>query len=295
MECDAGDDLIDGGAGADTMMGGMRRDAFLIGTAEEGAGDIADGGLGGDDFDTLDISGVGWFEIVGQTVDVDGNSTSGTVNFLDVAGAITGAIKFRKIGKIIPCFTPDAVIATPKGERRVQSLQIGDRVISRHNGLQEIRWIGRRDLKGSELLQAPHLKPVLIRAGGSVRGLPEQNLLVRFHQRALINNEKTVLYLKDREVLAAAKHLVDLTGVDAVDTASISYIRFMFDQHEAVPSNGAWTESFQPGAQTLDGMGVVQRDEIYGLFPELRKLEGIDAYQSARRSLTKHEARLPTR
>ena len=288
-------DLIDGGAGADTMLGGMGRDTFLIGSAEEGAGDIADGGSGGDDFDTLDISGVGRFEIVGQTVDADGNSTSGTVNFLDAGGAITGSMKFREIEKIIPCFTPGAVIATPKGERLVENLQIGDRVITRDNGLQEIRWIGRRDLEGAELLQAPHLKPVLIRAGSLGRGLPEQDLLVSPNHRVLINNEKTALYFEDREVLAAAKHLTDLEGVDAVDTASISYIHFMFDQHEVVLSNGAWTESFQPGAQTLDGMGIEQRDEIYGLFPELRELEGIDAYQSARRSLKKHEARLLTR
>ncbi len=288
-------DLIDGGAGADTMLGGMGRDTFIIGSAEEGAGDIADGGSGGDDFDTLDISGVGRFEIVDQTVDPDGNSTSGTVNFLDAGGAITGSMKFREIEEIIPCFTPGTVIATPKGERLVEHLQIGDRVITRDNGLQEIRWIGRRDLEGAELLQAPHLKPVLIRAGSLGRGLPERDLLVSPNHRVLMNNEKTALYFEDREVLAAAKHLTDLEGVDAVDTASVSYIHFMFDQHEVVLSNGAWTESFQPGEQTLDSMGGEQRDEIYALFPELRELEGINAYQSARRSLKKHEARLLTK
>jgi hypothetical protein len=66
----------------------------------------------------------------------------------------------------------------------------------------------------------------------------------------------------------------------------------MFDQHEVVLSNGAWTESFQPGEQVLDGMGTEQRDEIFELFPELREAEGLSAYQAARRSLKKHEARL---
>lgn len=292
---DDGDDTLNGGEGADFMLGEADRDTFIIGSAAEGNGDVAAGGAGGDDFDTLDLSGVGKFEIVGQTVDRDGNSTSGTVNFLDGAGTITGSMTFREIERIIPCFAPGTVIATPKGERAVEDLRAGDRVITRDNGLQEIRWIGRRDLAGAELLQAPHLKPVLIRAGALGRGLPERDLLVSPNHRVLLNNEKTALYFEDREVLASAKHLTDLEGVDAVDTGAISYIHFMFDQHEVVLSNGSWTESFQPGEQTLDGMGAEQRNEIYSLFPELRDIDGVKAYQSARRSLKKHEARLLTR
>ncbi|WP_138933904.1 Hint domain-containing protein [Roseovarius arcticus] len=295
IEGGADNDTIIGGAGADTMRGDAGRDTFIIGTAADGNGDIADGGSRGDDFDTLDLTGVGRFEIVGQTVDADGNSTSGTVNFLDGAGATTGSLTFKEIESIIPCFTLGTVIATPKGERAVENLQVGDRVITRDNGLQEIRWIGRRDLAGAELLQAPQLKPVLIRAGALGRGLPERDLLVSPNHRVLMNNEKTALYFEDREVLASAKHLTDLEGVDAVDTGAISYIHFMFDQHEVVLSNGCWTESFQPGQQTLDSMGTAQRDEIYSLFPELRDLEGVEAYQSARRSLKKHETRLLTR
>ncbi|MEB8389197.1 Hint domain-containing protein [Rhodobacteraceae bacterium KMM 6894] len=296
IEGRADDDTINGGAGADDMSGDTGRDTFIIGSAEEGVGDNADGGSGGDDFDTLDLTGVGDFEIVDETDDPDGNSTSGTVNFLDApGGAVTGSMTFQEIEKIIPCFTPGTVIATPKGERLVEDLQVGDRVITRDNGLQEIRWLGRRDLAGTELLQAPHLKPVLIRAGSLGRGLPERDLLVSPNHRVLINNEKSALYFEDREVLASAKHLTGLEGVDAVDTGAISYIHFMFDQHEVVLSNGSWTESFQPGEQTLDGMGVEQRDEIYHLFPELRDIAGIEAYQAARRSLKKHEAKLLTK
>ncbi|SEK31605.1 Ca2+-binding protein, RTX toxin-related [Roseovarius nanhaiticus] len=296
IEGRADDDVIIGGAGADDMSGNTGRDTFIIGSAADGNGDNADGGSGGDDFDTLDLTGVGPFEIVGQTVDPDGNSTSGTINFLDApGGAVTGSMTFQEIEQIIPCFTPGTVIATPKGERLVEELQVGDRIITRDNGLQEIRWLGRRDLAGAELLQAPQLKPVLIRAGSLGRGLPERDLLVSPNHRVLINNDKSALYFEDREVLASAKHLTDLEGVDAVDTSAISYIHFMFDQHEVVLSNGSWTESFQPGEQTLGDMGAEQRDEIYALFPELREMEGINAYQAARRSLKKHEARLLTK
>jgi hypothetical protein len=69
----------------------------------------------------------------------------------------------------------------------------------------------------------------------------------------------------------------------------------MFDRHEVVLADGAWTESFQPGDQTLGGMGAEQRDEIYTLFPELQKPAGIDSYAAARKVLKGHEARLITR
>ena len=78
-------------------------------------------------------------------------------------------------------------------------------------------------------------------------------------------------------------------------TLGVSYIHFMFDQHEVVLSNGAWTESFQPGDYSLNGIGNAQRNEILELFPELEHAEGIKSYQAARRSLKKHEAQLLTK
>ncbi|SLN09796.1 Bifunctional hemolysin/adenylate cyclase precursor [Roseovarius gaetbuli] len=298
---DAGDDTIEGGNGDDTILGGEGAD-LLLGRADSdvfrdvGAGETVDGGTGttadGVDFDTLDLTGAGAFRVVDETVDPDGDSTSGTVEFLDGAGAVTGTLQFREIENLIPCFTPGTVIATPRGEKLVEELQVGDRIITRDNGLQEIRWIGHRALGGQELIKSPHLKPVLIRAGALGQGLPERDMLVSPQHRILLNNERAALYFEEREVLAAAKHLTGLDGVDTVESSGTTYIHFMFDQHEVVLSNGAWTESFQPGEQVLDGMGSAQRDEIYDLFPELRDVKGLEAYQSARRSLKRHEAQL---
>ena len=283
-----GNDTISGGDGNDVLEGRGDRDTF----EDVGAGDVVDGGTGGDDFDTMDLTGQGDFRIVGETVDADGDSTSGTVEFLDADGNVTGSLQFTEIENIIPCFTPGTVIATPRGERRVEDLKVGDRIITRDNGLQEIRWVGTRALSGQELAQAPNLRPVLIRAGSLGQGLPERDLLVSPQHRVLMNSDRAALYFEEREVLAAAKHLVDLDGVDIVDASSTTYIHFMFDQHEVVLSNGSWTESFQPGEQVMDGMGNEQRDEIYTLFPELREAEGLKSYQAARRSLKKHEAKL---
>lgn len=302
-----GDDIVTGGIGNDTLSGGLGDDSLVGGDDRDvfvdvGAGDTIDGGTGDstadgveDDFDTLDLRGLGRFEIVGQTTDADGDSTSGTVNFQDRDGTVTGSLVFGEIENLIPCFTPGTAIATPRGEKLVEELKVGDKVITRDNGLQEIRWIGQRMLSGEELAKSPHLRPVLIRAGSLGHGLPERDMLLSPQHRILLNSDRAALYFEEREVLAAAKHLVGIEGVSQVETRAATYIHFMCDQHEVVLSNGTWTESFQPGEQVLDGMGAAQRDEIYDLFPELRAVEGIEAYQAARRSLKRHEAQLLVR
>lgn len=90
----------------------------------------------------------------------------------------------------------------------------------------------------------------------------------------------------------AAKHLVDNEKVLSVDTLGTSYIHFLFDHHEVVLSDGAWTESFQPGDYSLGGLGNAQRGELFELFPELETREGLDDYHSARRTLRRYEASL---
>ena len=92
-----GDDTITGGAGADTLSGNDDRDLFIGGTA----GDSVDGGTGGDDFDILDLSNSGPLRIVNETTDADGDSTSGTVEFLNSQGDVTGTMTFEEIEQII--------------------------------------------------------------------------------------------------------------------------------------------------------------------------------------------------
>jgi hypothetical protein len=165
-------------------------------------------------------------------------------------------------------------------------------VITRDNGIQQIRWVGKRALNRAELAAAPHLRPVLIRAGSLGNGLPERDTLVSPNHRMLVTNDRTALFFEEHEVLVAAKHLVDNKGILPVEVLGTSYLHFMFDRHEVVLANGAWTESFQPGDQTLGGMGNAQRNEIFELFPELKTREGVENYSAARRTLKRHEAAL---
>ena len=295
----SGDDSIDGGAGNDTITGGDGVDNIFGANDRDvilgsNVGDFVDGGSGGDDYDILDLTGS---KPAGGYIKVkyDTNPENGTVEYYDDKSMLLGTSRFEEIEKVIPCFTPGTLIATPRGEVPVESLKEGDRVITRDNGIQEIRWLGMTNLMGREALQKEHLKPVLIQKGSLGYGLPERDMLVSPNHRVLVNNDKTALYFEEREVLVAAKHLTGLAGVNRVDTMKTTYVHFMFDQHEVVLSDGSWTESFQPGHQTLDGLGNAQRQEILELFPELASEKGREDYHAARRTLKKHEAQLLTK
>lgn len=203
----------------------------------------------------------------------------------------TGRFGRAKIDAIVecPCFTPGTMIATPTGERLIEDLAVGDKVVTRDHGLQKIRWIGKRVYDGRELARHPHLYPILIKAGALGDGLPERDMRLSPNHRVLVSSDLTALYFRDREVLAAAKHLVNHRGVFEVESLGVTYTHLLFDRHEVVLSNGCWSESFHPTDRSLAGIGNAQRQEILDVFPEatLASME----LRPARRVLSEHEAR----
>ncbi len=191
---------------------------------------------------------------------------------------------------ITPCFTPGTVIATPGGQAAIEELKVGDRVTTRDNGPQEIRWIGQRRFDGRQLAARPHLYPILVRAGAFRNELPERDMRLSPNHRVLVSSDQTALYFEEREVLVAAKHLVNNRGVFELESLGVTYIHILFDRHEVVMSNGSWTESFQPADNSLRGVGNAQRQDIYELFPELKRLRGRSLFRPARRILSRQEA-----
>ena len=271
----------DDAAGADDIFGGTGSDLIIGGSA----GDVVVGGEDADDndIDVLDLTGTG-VDFITYT---PGDPEAGVVTFVDGS-----TMTFSEIERVIPCFTPGTRIATPKGERLAETLKIGDRVLTRDNGIQHINWIGQKVLNSQDLDLSPNLQPVMICAGALGNGLPERDMMVSPNHRVLIVSEMAQLYFGESEVLTAAKHMTKMKGVESVKAQQSTYIHFMCDNHEIVLSNGAWTESFQPGDQSLQGVDREQREELFRLFPELATKEGVRNYRAARKSLKKHESKL---
>jgi Ca2+-binding RTX toxin-like protein len=283
-----GNDTISSGDGADQVFGGLGSDRFT----DVSSGDVITGGEDPDgtdvdtfNFDQETLDKIDRIERNGGAGDSEELRESGTIYFKDGTTASFSQIE-------APCFTPGTTIATPKGERLVEDLRAGDKIITRDNGIQEIAWVGSKEMTGKELAAKPHMKPILVKAGSLGHGLPERDMLLSPNHRVLVASEKTQLYFEEREVLAAAKHMTGAQGIHTLDVMRTTYIHFMFERHEVVLSNGAWTESFHPGDYSLNGLGNSQRNEIFELFPDLATTAGVEGYQAARKSLKKHEARL---
>ena len=196
------------------------------------------------------------------------------------------------VGPAVPCFTPGTGIVTDRGERSVETLQVGDRVLTRDNGLQQIRWAGQRFLTAQDLAANSHLRPILISRGALGPEMPDRDMLVSPQHRVLVSNELTMLYFAEHEVLVAARHLIGLPGIRETQAPSTRYIHFMCDRHQVVLSDSAWTETFQPGDRTLGALGNAQRLELFELFPELDTARGGKGYAAARKTLRAHEATL---
>lgn len=82
----------------------------------------------------------------------------------------------------------------------------------------------------------------------------------------------SVLHGKD-EVLVAAKHLLQVEGIDVrQDADSVTYVHFLFDRHQIVESEGAETESLFTGPEALKTVDSVAWVEILHLFPELASI-----------------------
>mgnify|MGYP001799917072 CR=1 FL=1 len=306
-----GQDLLDGGAGADFLTGGQGDDTLRGGDGEDVLqvgpdNDLAEGGnnsdrftfdglgnhtiIGGEDADGLDID---ILDLTGVRANlIQSGPESGTVELLDSNGNVARRVTYSEIEQIIICFTPGTRIATQKGAVAVEKLQVGDKVITRDNGTQALRWVGRRDLTPDEMRAHPEFQPILIRKGALGNGLPDRDMLVSPQHRMLVTSDIAAVMFDEREVLIAAKHQTGLDGVDQVQTGAVSYLHLMFDQHEVVLADGAWSESFQPGDHSLRGIGADQRSEVLTLFPELETLAGLDSYGAARLSLKRHEAEI---
>ncbi len=278
----AGNDLLYGGAGADTITGGAGSDTIVI-YAGESAGDVIIGAEDADssDYDVLELHG-------DYTVVRDPNDwESGTILWAD--GSTTS---FQNIEKIIPCFTPGTLIETRRGPVAVEDLAPGDRVLTRDNGYQPIRWIGQRTLGPADLVLRPQLQPVRIARGALSANEPEADLIVSPQHRMLLSGSRAELFFGEPEVLAAALHMVGRPGITRLTCARVTYLHLLFDSHEIIRANGAWTESYQPGKATLGALSDPQRKEILDIFPELAEVEAENGWAAARLSLKAHEVRL---
>lgn len=184
----------------------------------------------------------------------------------------------------IPCFTAGTMIETERGPRPVESLRVGDLVLTQDHGLQELRWIGGRRVRAEGSHAPIHIAPGTFGAHGALRLSPLHRVLLRDGIAEMLFGAE--------EVLIAARDLVDGGRVRAVEGGSVDYIHLLFERHQIVFAEGLATESFLPGPQMKHSFEAGMVEEIRDVIPGFDPETGAGYGPAARRMLKRYEAEL---
>ena len=183
---DAGNDTILGGNGNDTIQGAAGTDSIDAGAGNDlgfwSTGGGNDTMLGGTGTDTLNLQG--WTGPTNISTDSITNTVYGAWTVSGTAAdrifSNGAAVIHASSWESIMCFAAGTRIATARGEARVESLCLGELVVTGGRGasLQPILWLGRMRVDVARHPDRAAVAPVLVKAGALGPGTPHRDLRV---------------------------------------------------------------------------------------------------------------------
>ena len=153
----------------------------------------------------------------------------------------------------MPCFAAGTRIATASGPVAVETLAVGDAVVTRLGGGGRIVWVGARAVDCARHPKPETVWPVRIAAGAFGEAVPERDLFV---------SPDHAIYLEG--VLVPAKLLVNGTSIVQVKRDWVTYHHVELPEHAVILAEGLPVESYlDVGDRTDFGDGGTIR-----LFPD---------------------------
>jgi hypothetical protein len=132
------------------------------------------------------------------------------------------------------CYLRGTLIATQSGEVPIETLAVGDGVVTASGLVRRIKWIGHRSYAGRFVAANPALHPIRLRAACLGAGLPRRDLLVSPEHAMVIDG-----------LLIPAHCLVNGRSiVKEPATARLDYFHVELDSHDVLLAEGAASESF---------------------------------------------------
>lgn len=133
-------------------------------------------------------------------------------------------------------FTRGTHITLATGEQRpIEELQVGDRVLTRDDGPQVIRWIGQSTTRA-----VGDFAPIRIAAGVLHN---THDLIVSPEHRLFIYQRSDELGVGRSELLIRARHLVNDTTITRQDGGFVEYFQLLFDAHQIIYAEGIAAET----------------------------------------------------
>jgi hypothetical protein len=159
-------------------------------------------------------------------------------------------------------FVAGALITLANGEQRsIESLQPGDRVLTRDHGAQPLRWVGRATLRA-----VGAFAPVVIAAGTLGNS---GDLIVSQHHRMFLYQRQRSAGLPTSELLVQAMHLVDGDRIYIREGGFVDFFSLVFDRHEIIYAEGVPAESLMVTEAIVSRLPPDLADEVRLRFPGL--------------------------
>jgi VCBS repeat-containing protein len=183
-----------------------------------------------------DISGATNSNYVVQDSDI-GAELRVAISFTDAdTGQVANAFSAPTFD-VVPCYCLGTLIATDRGEVAVETLAIGDRVLTRTGALRPIKWIGRRSYAGRFTLGRKDILPICIKAGALDENVPRRDLWISPHHAMYFENGSGALI--------EAKDLINgVSIVQARSVEKIEYFHIELDSHDVILAEDALSETF---------------------------------------------------
>jgi hypothetical protein len=230
----SGDDVIEGGAGDDVIRTGSGSDTVVL-AGDFGNDVIADFRPGTDVLDLTAFTGITALDQL--TFTEEGGNT--IITAAGLSGSITvqgvGAVELRENASIeVACYLEGTRILTPKGERPIETLAIGDKVINADGATRAIKWIGYRSFSARFLKPGSRMLPVTITAGALSDNVPSRDLTVSPGHSLLIDG-----------VLVNADLLINgETVLRRMAGPVISYVHVELETPDAIIAEGVASETY---------------------------------------------------
>ena len=142
--------------------------------------------------------------------------------------------KFAQVACV--SFSRGTRITTVSGAQvPIEKLRVGDVVLTRDDGPQEIRWIGQSTVRA-----AGEFAPIRVSAGTLNN---DNDLLVSPDHRLFIYQRNDRIGAGRSEVLVKARHLVDGNAVTIQDGGFVDYFQILFDSHQIIYAEGIAAET----------------------------------------------------
>ena len=167
-------------------------------------------------------------------------------------------------GQVYLCFAPGTPIATPSGEVAVETLSIGDLVLTADGRTVAVKWLGRQTAM-PRFGPAERLRLVRLQAGALGHGLPRTDLTVTADHALLIDG-----------VLCHAGALVNGTSITRVPLAEMGERYTVYhvetEAHEIILAAGTPAETFIDNVTRRVFDNFAEFEALYGDVPEMAEL-----------------------